>query len=134
MEEGERTPSESELDISVGESESELSIVSTKEGDKGIWLDANIMHLEPGSLHVKVEGIQTWVCSISVNNHRIRHYRACMRWEGGMTENSMGAPTTWTAFEVPVEKEIHLLTFWARTWGRSLTSNSMLIWMRNKGR
>lgn len=90
------------------------SIASAKEGDKGIWLDANVTRLGPGSLHVEVEGIQTRACSISVDNHRIRRYRARTRREGGTIEN---APTTWTAFEVPAEKEIHLLTLWARTWG-----------------
>lgn len=115
MEEGERTPSESELDILVRKLESELSIISTKEGDKGIWLDVNIMRLESGSLHVEVEGIQMWACSISVNNHKIRHYCAHMHWKGGMTKNSMGAPTTWTAFKVPAEKGIHLLMLWAST-------------------
>jgi len=88
-----------------------------KAGDKGRWLVANVTRLGPASLHVEIEGIQTRACTISVDNHGIRRYRARTRREGGTTEISAGAPTTWTAFEVPAEKEIHLLTLWARAWG-----------------
>lgn len=93
------------------------SIASAKDGDKGRWLVANVTRLGPASLHVEIEGIQTRACSISVDSHGIRRYRARTRREGGTTEISGGAPTTWTAFEVPAEKEIHLLTLWARAWG-----------------
>lgn len=86
------------------------SIADVKDGDEGTWLVANVTRLGPASLHVEIEGIQTRACSISVDNHRIRRYRARTRQEGG-------ALTTWTAFEVPAEKEIHLLTLWARAWG-----------------
>jgi hypothetical protein len=93
------------------------SIASAKDGDKGSWLIANVTRLGPASLHVEIEGIQTRACSISVENHGIRRYRARTRQEGGTTEISAGGPTTWTTFEVPVEKEIHLLTLWTRAWG-----------------
>lgn len=87
------------------------SVASAKDGDKGTWLVANVKRLGPASLHVEIEGIETRACSISVDNHGIRRYRARTRREGG-------TPTTWTAFEVPAEeKEIHLLTLWARGWG-----------------
>jgi hypothetical protein len=92
------------------------SIADVKDGDEGTWLVANVTRLGPASLHVEIEGIQTRACSILVDNHRIRRYRARTR-EGGTTEISTGAPTTWTAFEVPAEKEINLLTLWARAWG-----------------
>ena len=93
------------------------SIASGQDGDTGTWLIANVKRVAPASLHVEVEGIQTRACSISVDNHGIRRYRARTRREGGTTEISAGAPTTWTTFEVPAEKDIHLLTLWARTWG-----------------
>jgi hypothetical protein len=93
------------------------SIASAKDGDKGRWLVANVTRLGPASFHVEMEGIQTRACSISVDNHGIRRYRARTRREGGTTEISAGDPTTWTAVEVPAEKEIHLLTLWARAWG-----------------
>ena len=93
------------------------SIASAREGDKGTWLAANVTRLGPASLRVEIEGIQTRACSISVDNHRIRRYRARTRREGGTTETSSEAPMTWTVFEVPAEKEIHLLMLWARAWG-----------------
>ena len=93
------------------------SIASAEDGDKGSWLVANVTRLGPASLHVEIEGIQTRACTISVDNHRIRRYRARTRQEGGTAEIGAGAPTTWTAVEVPAEKEIHLLTLWARGWG-----------------
>jgi hypothetical protein len=93
------------------------SIASAEDSDKGSWLVANVTRLGPASLHVEIEGIQTRACSISVENQGIRRYRARTRQEGGSAEISAGAPTTWTAFEVPAEKEIHLLTLWARGWG-----------------
>ena len=92
------------------------SIPSAKDGEKGTWFVANVTRLGPASLHVEIEGIQTRACSISVDNHRIRRYRARTR-QGGTTEISTGTPTTWTPFEVPAEKEIHLLALWARGWG-----------------
>jgi hypothetical protein len=111
------------------------SIASGRDGDKGIWLVANVTRLEPASLHVEIEGIQTWACSISIDNHRIRRYRArSTRREGGTTETSAEVPMTWTTLKVPAEKEMHLLTLWARRGARSLTSNSMLIRIRSKGR
>jgi hypothetical protein len=93
------------------------SIASAKDSDEGTWLVGNVTRLGPASVHVEIEGIQTRACSISVENHGIRRYRARTRREGGTTEISAGAPTTWTAFEVPAEKEIYLLTLWTRAWG-----------------
>ena len=93
------------------------SIASAEDGDKGTWLVANVTRLGPASLHVEIEGIQTRACTISVDNCGIRRYRARTRREGGTTKISAGAPTTWTAFEVPAEKEIHFLTLWTRAWG-----------------
>ena len=93
------------------------SIASAKGGDKGTWLVANVTRLGPASLHVEIEGIQTRACTISVENYGIRRYRARTRQEGGTTGINAGAPTTWTTFEVPAEKEIHLLRLWARGWG-----------------
>jgi hypothetical protein len=93
------------------------SIASAKGGDKGKWLVANVTRLGPASLHVEIEGIQTRACTISVENYGIRRYRACTHQDGGTIGISAGAPTTWTTFEVPTEKEIRLLTLWARGWG-----------------
>ncbi len=93
------------------------SIPSSRDGDKGTWLAASVTRLGPHSLRVEIEGVQTRACSISIDNHGIKRYRAGTRQEGGTTKISANAPTTWTAFEVPPEKEIHLLTLWARAWG-----------------
>jgi hypothetical protein len=90
------------------------SIASAREGT---WVVANVKRLGPVSLRVEIEGVQTRACVIYVDSHGIRRYRARTRLEGGRTEISASAPTTWTAFEVPAEKEIHLLTLWARAWG-----------------
>ncbi|KAI0278026.1 hypothetical protein BGY98DRAFT_570358 [Russula aff. rugulosa BPL654] len=111
------------------------SIASAKGGDKGKWLVANVTRLGPASLHVEIEGIQTRACTISVENYGIRRYRACTHQDGGTTGISAGAPTTWTTFEVPAEKEIRLLTLSGRVGGaRSSMSNSMLIRILNKSR
>jgi len=93
------------------------SITSARDGEKGIWLAANVTRLGPVSLRVQIEGFQTRACSISVDNHGIRRYRAHTRQEGGTTEISADAPTTWTTLEVPAGKDIHLLTLWTRAWG-----------------
>ena len=93
------------------------SITSVRDDEKGTWLVGNVTRLGPVSLRVEIEGIQTRTCSIHVDSHGIRRYRARTRPEGGGTEISASAPTSWTAFEVPVEKEIHSLTLRSRTWG-----------------
>ena len=91
------------------------SITGAGDDGKGTWLVGNVTRLGPVSLRIEIEGIQTRACSIHVDNHGIRRYRA--RTHPGGTEINASAPTPWTAFEVPGEKEIHLLTLWARTWG-----------------
>ncbi|KAI0270250.1 hypothetical protein BGY98DRAFT_1100800 [Russula aff. rugulosa BPL654] len=93
------------------------SIASAFGGDKGTWLVANIMCLEPASLHIEIEGIQTWACIILVEKYGIRCYRAHTHKEGGMTGINAGIPMTWTTFEVPTEKKIHVLRLWACGWG-----------------
>jgi hypothetical protein len=93
------------------------SIASTFGGDKATWLVANVTRLGPALLHVEIEGIQTRACTISVEKYGIRRYRARTRQEGGTTGINAGTSTTWTTFEVPAEKEIHLLRLWARGWG-----------------
>jgi hypothetical protein len=91
------------------------SITSAGDDEKETWLVGNVTRLGPVSLRIEIEGVQTRACSIHVDSHGIRRYRARTRAEGG-TEINASTPTPWTAFEVPGEKEIHLLTLWARTW------------------
>lgn len=90
------------------------SIPSAGEDDKGtMWLVANVTRLGHASLRIEVKGVQTRACRIYIESHRIRRYRA--RTHG---DNSAGGTVaSWTAFEVPAEKEIHLLRLWARWWG-----------------
>ncbi|KAI0273030.1 hypothetical protein BGY98DRAFT_1099618 [Russula aff. rugulosa BPL654] len=72
------------------------SIASAFGGDKGTWLVANVMHLGPASLYVEIEGIQIQACTILV-------------------EKSSYDMDRWTIFEVPTEKEIHVLRLWPST-------------------
>jgi hypothetical protein len=91
---------------------------SIPSAGEGTWLVANVSRLGPVSLRVEIEGVQTRACVIHVDNHGIRRYRARARPEGdsGTDIGATSAPTTWTTFEVPAEKEVHLLTLWARAW------------------
>ena len=72
------------------------SIASSFGSDKGTWLVANVMRLRPASLHVEIEGIQTWACTILVEKYGIRRYSARTHKEGGTTRINAGTPTTWT--------------------------------------
>lgn len=93
------------------------SIARVEDDGKGTWVVANVTRLGPVSLHVEIEGVQTRACSIYVDSHKITRYRARTRREGDGTEISASVPTTWTTFEVPTEKDIHLVKLWARAWG-----------------
>ncbi|KAH9018783.1 hypothetical protein EDB83DRAFT_2528347 [Lactarius deliciosus] len=82
------------------------SIPGEKEGS---WLIANVTRRGPASLRVEIEGVQTRVCRIYVDSHSIQRYRA----------RTIGNPQMeWSAFDIPASKErdIHLLTLWARSW------------------
>jgi hypothetical protein len=92
------------------------SIASVDIDDEGKWLTANVTRLGPESLRVEIEGVQTRACRIYIDSHEIRRFRARTRPEDGAGESSES--TTWTGFEVPMERKgRHLLTLWARAWG-----------------
>ncbi|KAH9990656.1 hypothetical protein BJV74DRAFT_421616 [Russula compacta] len=77
------------------------------------WLVANVTRLGRASLRVEIEGVQTRACRVYVESHRIRRYRARARGDS----SAAASVASWTGFEVPAEKEIHLLRLWARAWG-----------------
>ncbi|KAN0137858.1 hypothetical protein V8E53_004342 [Lactarius tabidus] len=83
------------------------SIPSAKE--EGSWLVANVTRRGPASLHVEIEGVQTRTCRIFVESHSIKRYRA---------RTTADPEVEWSALDIPASKErdIHLLTLWARSW------------------
>lgn len=83
------------------------SIPSTKE--EGSWLVANVTRSGPASLHVEIEGVQTRACRIFIESHSIKRCRA---------RTIADQEVEWSALDIPASKErdIHLLTLWARSW------------------
>lgn len=98
------------------------SIPGAKEDS---WLVANVTRRGPASLRVEIEGVQTRACRIYVDSHSIKRYRA----------RTIGSPQVdWSTFDVPASKErnIHLLTLWARSWDTKKFQADLELDARNK--
>ncbi|KAI0263336.1 hypothetical protein BGY98DRAFT_1166235 [Russula aff. rugulosa BPL654] len=115
------------------------SIASTFGGDKATWLVANVTHLRPALLHVEIEDIQTWACTISVekygirNSHDVDHLsltgcgvvllslislisRMLKVEQSVSLRTSLKGKSLYKGLYIQ-EKEIHVLRLWVHGWG-----------------